>query len=409
MELVDISNFTVSELKSFRDDRMAKYRASKGQCKICSPESKYASYGKLYMCYHDSFSFVFPEFLPFWKDDKDPRRMFPGSNKTINFQCRLCSTIGICVVKKFLTNVGCEKCRAKQMMLPIEEAKRRFAERWGDTYEYRWETYTKSSALMKMICKIHGEFEKKPHHHIDGHGCIKCIYDGPVYFSGALSTPEILDKRCREVWKDIYDYDFKTYTGCDNPFTVICKSHGPFQMRLDSLLKGRGCPVCRSFCKDSAGIARLKKYMYLTSLSYREEVNFGDLRGEHATPRPLMYDMVLEINQTLLIIEFDGAQHFRAVSCWGGKDKLIASLRNDYLKDIYAIDKGHSIIRIPYWIKDRDFVVILSKCIRLVKQGQLIYLSYPHLTCQVKSSKHQRYDWIMNESALRHLKEAFAE
>ena len=45
----------------------------------------------------------------------------------------------------------------------------------GDVYDYSKVEYT-SKNLIKIICKVHGEFMQKPNNHLSGQGCKLCGY-----------------------------------------------------------------------------------------------------------------------------------------------------------------------------------------------------------------------------------------
>ena len=49
----------------------------------------------------------------------------------------------------------------------IEEA----VEKHGSTYDYSKVDYINAHTKIKIICPIHGEFEQRPHRHLQGDGC----------------------------------------------------------------------------------------------------------------------------------------------------------------------------------------------------------------------------------------------
>lgn len=46
-----------------------------------------------------------------------------------------------------------------------------------NTYDYSKVVYKESGIRLNIICKEHGSFFQKPHHHLSGHGCIECAYN----------------------------------------------------------------------------------------------------------------------------------------------------------------------------------------------------------------------------------------
>lgn len=47
----------------------------------------------------------------------------------------------------------------------------------GDKYDYSKFVYVDRLTKVTIICPKHGEFQKKPHRHITGSGCQKCLYE----------------------------------------------------------------------------------------------------------------------------------------------------------------------------------------------------------------------------------------
>lgn len=44
-------------------------------------------------------------------------------------------------------------------------------------YDYSLVDYTKARKKVIIICSKHGEFEQSSHHHLSGHGCMKCSHE----------------------------------------------------------------------------------------------------------------------------------------------------------------------------------------------------------------------------------------
>ena len=50
-----------------------------------------------------------------------------------------------------------------------------------------------------------------------------------------------------------------------------------------------------------------------------------------------------------LIIEYDGEQHFKPISAFGGEDGFWTTITHDAIKNQYCEDNNINILRIPYW------------------------------------------------------------
>lgn len=72
---------------------------------------------------------------------------------------------------------GCSKCyfeSRKDSILPYSQWLERAIAVHGDNYTYAAETYTGTSAKLKMFCKEHGEFWQIGNYHISGSRCPTC-------------------------------------------------------------------------------------------------------------------------------------------------------------------------------------------------------------------------------------------
>ena len=66
---------------------------------------------------------------------------------------------------------------------------------------------------------------------------------------------------------------------------------------------------------------------------------------------PLPFDFIIE---NKYIIEYDGQQHFKGVSIWGGDEQLSLTRAHDLIKNKFCFDNNIPIIRIPY---DADYTI----------------------------------------------------
>ena len=83
----------------------------------------------------------------------------------------------------------------------------------------------------------HGVFWQKPSQHKWGKGCKKCTQ---------ITTAKFL-KKVSDDYKKEYDLSLVKYVGTFGKVNVICKTCGKiFPVTPHNLLKGRGCPFCRT-------------------------------------------------------------------------------------------------------------------------------------------------------------------
>ena len=379
------------------------------------------------------------------KNTVDPRIVTTQSNKSFIWQCRESmdhewnATPG-----SIYRGSGCPRCPSKAV-ISKEEALRRFEIAHGNRYQYDWSDYQFFSNKMTIICQTHGPFRQSPRSHAAGHNCQMCIF-GKIHENlgtGKISFDDVAI-RFTKIWGKEYEYIASTYRDTQTPFTILCRKHGPFQKTAFNHLKGQGCPTCRlvdvndlisrfrkvhgmlyryhvdsyinttypigitcsrhgvffkkahhhlqgqgcPLCSGcSSGVNRIKLYLLLTSLSYETEVWFNELRGYGGLP--LKFDIYVPALD--LFIEFDGRQHFENIEHWGGEIELQNRMSHDIMKDRFVVERGRSLVRLPYTASPENTVTILNLAISTIIKGLKIYISYSHY-CQ-ESPRHISYMW----------------
>ena len=114
----------------------------------------------------------------------------------------------------------------------------------GNKYEYIINDKITNSTLIKIKCKLHGEFEQTPKNHLKGQICPKCS----KYYK--YNQIEFIEK-CKNLHGDKYDYSKVDYKLNDINITIICKNHGEFEQLPLNHLKGNGCYRCSGFCRTT--------------------------------------------------------------------------------------------------------------------------------------------------------------
>lgn len=108
----------------------------------------------------------------------------------------------------------------------------------SDRFTYDKSVYVNMHTNIIITCPIHGDFEQRPVHHINGFGCSKC--NGKHQHS----TEEFINKASL-IHNNLYDYSKSIYKNKESKLTIICPIHGEFEQRAGSHLRGKGCWKCR--------------------------------------------------------------------------------------------------------------------------------------------------------------------
>lgn len=105
--------------------------------------------------------------------------------------------------------------------------------------------------------------------------------------------------------------------------------------------------------RDSIG--EIKIYDILTSadVPFEEEYTFPDLISSSGKPLRFDFAVFSDDGELDFLIEFQGAQHYRSVSKYGGAKGLHRQQYNDIQKRKYCLDKGIRLITIPYYDENK--------------------------------------------------------
>lgn len=138
---------------------------------------------------------------------------------------------------------GCRLCGVKATQLALRSSTAEFIEkarfRHGDRYDYPSVLYVKARTEVIVICPEHGPFEVTPNNHISkGSGCKACAGVLPL-------TTDSFTEKAKSLHGGRYDYSMVEYVNARTPVTIICPDHGPFpQAPSDHLYQRSGCRTC---------------------------------------------------------------------------------------------------------------------------------------------------------------------
>lgn len=100
--------------------------------------------------------------------------------------------------------------------------------------------------------------------------------------------------------------------------------------------------------RSSRGEIRIHEILEENGIPFEEEYEFPGLKAPSG--RPLRFDFaILDDDGNLdFLIEYQGKQHYQAVSKFGGAKGLYQQKYNDNLKRKFCALKGIKLIEIPY-------------------------------------------------------------
>jgi len=232
---------------------------------------------------------------------------------------------------------NCPKCVGKSMT--NEDILIKFNETHSNKYDYSNVYYVNGKTKVKIICPEHGEFKQLPYPHINGQGCPRCF--------GLNKTNEIFINDSKLIHGDRYDYSKIEYINNKCKVIIKCPEHGEFKQTPNMHLQGNGCPTC----KESVGEKLVRGYLICNNINFSPQHSFNECKNVCALP----FDFYLpEYN---VCIEYDGIQHFKPISFFGGIGGFNNRKRNDNIKNRFCENNNIDLLRIPY---DSDVFESLS-------------------------------------------------
>jgi len=231
-----------------------------------------------------------------------------------------------------LTSHVCPRCAIDNVKNNLENIIKKAKEIHGDKYDYSLVDYVNNRTNIKIICKIHGIFEQSTDTHLHGSGCPKCDSD-----SRRLGLESFIEKS-KKIHGDKYDYSMSEYTINKKKIYIICPTHGKFRQLASSHLSGNGCPIC----SESKGERKISILLNEYGIDYEKQKTFEGCKNKRSLP----FDFYLPDYN--ICIEYDGEQHFKPIPYWRGEEGLIKIKMNDEIKTKYCKDNGIMLFRISY-------------------------------------------------------------
>lgn len=177
-------------------------------------------------------------------------------------------------------------------------------------------------------------FKQTPDKHLRNNRC-------PICFGKNKLSKEILQERSDKKYNNEYTI-LGEYINNSTPILIkhnICGSEY-LQIPNNHIKGNRTCFKCRG--NMSNGEKLILNYLELKNIKY---VFNNTIKGCNFN-KPLRFDFYLPDMNTCL--EYDGEQHFKSISKFGGDDHLILTKKRDNIKNIWCDKNKINLIRISY-------------------------------------------------------------
>lgn len=242
-----------------------------------------------------------------------------------------------------LRGKGCIKCGqiecgAKQKKKASEEFIERCRKIHGEKYSYDKVVYVDSHRPIIVTCKKHGDFVTRPNRMLNGSGCPKCKSD-KLHSLFTKGRSEFI-RDAIYVHGDMFDYNLVEYENNKKYVKIICRKHGVFEQKPQTHLAGVGCPIC-----GNAGESKIAHYLEEHNINFKKEFF---IRNDAFVDRQRRLYADFFIPDKLMVIEYNGLQHYEPIEMWGGKKRLAEQQERDETLRLICESNGYRLIVIPY-------------------------------------------------------------
>ena len=129
---------------------------------------------------------------------------------------------------------GCIKCMTNKNKSNTDEFIIKAKEVHGDKYDHSLSKYINAKTKIKIVCYTHGMFEQLPGPHRKGVGCLHCGKN-----HNRSSTNEFIAKSTNKYGLNRFDYSLVEYKNNSTKVDIICRTHGKItQTPSQHLCKG---------------------------------------------------------------------------------------------------------------------------------------------------------------------------
>lgn len=245
-----------------------------------------------------------------------------------------------------LNGNGCSEC-ATNAKLTISQFINRSNVVHNNFYGY-YDDFKNVSKKVYINCPIHGDFIQKPSNHLNGNRCPKC---------GRKNTQEYFIKRSNIVHNNFYIYDKVIYKSARSIIIITCPIHGDFNQKAGNHVNSKhGCPKCG---QQSKGEDNIKEFLERNEIKYITQKTFKECKYKNT----LKFDFY--IGKLNLCIEFDGIQHYKIISFFGGEKEFKNRIIRDNIKTNFCENNNIELIRIPYYKIDNISEILNEKIINM--------------------------------------------
>lgn len=136
-------------------------------------------------------------------------------------------------------------------------------EKYEDEYDLSKLVYKNNKTKVVIICKIHGEFEKRADSFLNGSGCQSCFYEMKSEIHRKNKIKFINELQI--IFGKTYDYSKIIYKNANTPIKIICPEHGECLKSPRTILQNQMiCYKCKYRDKKNLSLKQMKYMITFT-------------------------------------------------------------------------------------------------------------------------------------------------
>lgn len=148
-----------------------------------------------------------------------------------------------------------------------------------------------------------------------------------------------------------YTLKSKTYRRAHDILSTICPVGHEYNVSFNSFKRGTRC----SKCSSSKGEHLVREILKgILNKPFHEQYRIDNNNSKY------YFDFFIE-GTPPIFIEYDGIQHFESKELFGGDNNLLLIQQRDREKEKIARDMGGILVRVPYYLEDRDVYDLLYR------------------------------------------------
>lgn len=234
------------------------------------------------------------------------------------------------------------------------------------TYGYDKVEYFNNTSKVLIYCPRCNEyFYQVASSHLSGHGCNKCSRRKIIQSTIDKRKQDFIEKATNR-FKGIFDYSEIDYINTDIPIKIKDnRTNQYFYQAPSDHLKAS----IKRLNGDSIGELFIKNWLIENNLSFKSR-KYVKVDNNEFNIKNIIPDFILNINNKIIWIEYNGRQHYEFVSYFHKDDGkgFKRQLNRDRFEVTYCLKNDIILINIPYTFNSQDKIEQLLN--RVILNGE---------------------------------------